>query len=217
MDGGASWATVHRVAKSQIRLSNFTLRLSQNPHSNRGFPFTWPWTTGFTSLSLDVLFCKSVHFRASGGFNELVHESASPRAWPIIVVTRSHLARQEDGCPRPPPPPHPLTVTPTSTMGPPHPANPSSSVGIPTSPAQQPLLSQQGPCLRGPAARGLWASGDLAEERWAECRFWSPTAWLCVCILLALWLQAGHLTCLCLNSLIYKTALRMGSPQRIIV
>ena len=24
MDGGAWWATVHRVAKSQIRLSNFT-------------------------------------------------------------------------------------------------------------------------------------------------------------------------------------------------
>ena len=25
MDGGASWATVHRVAKSQTRLSNYTL------------------------------------------------------------------------------------------------------------------------------------------------------------------------------------------------
>ena len=25
MDGGASWATVHRVAKSQTRLSHFTL------------------------------------------------------------------------------------------------------------------------------------------------------------------------------------------------
>ena len=78
------------------------LRLSQNPHSNLGFPFTWPWTSGFTSVSLDFLFCKSVHFRASGGFIEIMHESASPHAWPITVVTCSLLARQEGGCPHPP-------------------------------------------------------------------------------------------------------------------
>ena len=31
MDRGAWWATVHRVAKSQTRLSNFTFTLEGNP------------------------------------------------------------------------------------------------------------------------------------------------------------------------------------------
>ena len=49
MDGGAWWATVHRVAKSQTRLSNFTHSLTQ---TLAGAAYPGSWLLGYLALTV---------------------------------------------------------------------------------------------------------------------------------------------------------------------
>ena len=53
MDGGASWVTVHRVAKSWTRLSDFTIIL-KDLHTARYFS-EQGWVGYITSSSLSII------------------------------------------------------------------------------------------------------------------------------------------------------------------
>ena len=55
MDGGAWWATVHGVAKSQTRLSDFTYSLCNNKQGDNAQPWRTPFSIG-TRLLFHVRF-----------------------------------------------------------------------------------------------------------------------------------------------------------------
>ena len=64
MDGGAWWATVHGVAKSRTRLSDFTL--------------TFSFTCTMFSKSIHVVACNNTSFPFNAKYNQSILKEISP-------------------------------------------------------------------------------------------------------------------------------------------